>query len=46
LPTNGIRRQQLADSGAQREEITTQFSLIRAESADLWRRATAGWWRQ
>jgi hypothetical protein len=46
---NGIRMQQLAGCGAERELITERFAAIRDELADLWRRAEAaakpGWWR-
>jgi replicative DNA helicase len=46
---NGIRMQQLAGCGAERELITEQFAAIRDELADLWRRAESaakpGWWR-
>ena len=44
---NGIRMQQLAGCGAERELITERFTAIRDELADLWRRAEAaakpGW---
>ena len=47
--TNGIRMQQLAECGAERESITEQFGIIRDELADLWRRTEAaakpGWWQ-
>jgi hypothetical protein len=33
--------QQLASSGADREDLTTQFAAIRDELADLWRRTEA-----
>ncbi len=39
--TCGIRMQQLAASGIDRADLTTQFSAIRDELADLWRRAEA-----
>jgi hypothetical protein len=39
--TCGIRMQQLAESGADREALTDAFSAIRDELADLWRRAEA-----
>ena len=46
---NGIRMQQLAGCGAERELITERFAAIRDELADLWRRAEAaakpGWWQ-
>jgi hypothetical protein len=46
---NGIRMQQLAGCGAERQLITEQFAAIREELADLWRRtesaAKPGWWR-
>jgi hypothetical protein len=37
--TCGIRMQQLASCGADREDLTAQFATIRDELADLWRRA-------
>jgi replicative DNA helicase len=37
--TNGIRMRQLAESGADRGELTAQFGAIRDELAELWRRA-------
>ncbi len=40
--TCGIRMQQLAASGLDRAELTKQFSAIRDELADLWRRAAGG----
>jgi replicative DNA helicase len=46
---NGIRMQQLGGCGAERELITERFAAIRAELADLWRRAEAAakprWWQ-
>jgi hypothetical protein len=39
--TCGIRMQQLAGCGADRDDLTTQFAVIRDELADLWRRAEA-----
>jgi replicative DNA helicase len=39
--TCGIRMQQLASCGADREDLTAQFGAIRDELADLWRRADA-----
>ena len=46
---NGIRMQQLAGCGAERELITERFAALRDELADLWRRAEAaakpGWWQ-
>ena len=49
LRDNGIRMQQLAGCGAERELITERFAAIRDELADLWRRAEAaakpGWWQ-
>ena len=47
--TNGIRMQHLGECGAEQELLTEQFSEIRDELADLWRRAEAaaqpGWAR-
>ncbi|MGD9620593.1 MAG: hypothetical protein AB7G47_10205 [Mycolicibacterium sp.] len=37
--TCGIAMQQLASSGADRDDLTTQFAAIRDGLADLWRRA-------
>jgi hypothetical protein len=37
----GTRMQQLVGSGADRDDLTTQFGAIRDELADLWRRADA-----
>lgn len=39
--TCGIQMQQLASSGADREDLTTRFAAIRDELADLWRRTEA-----
>lgn len=39
--TCGSRMQQLASSGADREDLTAQFAAIRGELADLWRRTEA-----
>ena len=43
----GIRMQQLGEGGADRADLTKQFSLARDELADLWRRcetaAKPGW---
>lgn len=39
--TCGIRMQQLATCGADRAELTQEFTAIRDELADLWRRAEA-----
>lgn len=39
--TYGIRMQQLAASGADRDDLTEQFAMIRDELAELWRRAEA-----
>jgi replicative DNA helicase len=43
----GIRMQQLAETAADRDDLTRQFTLIRDELAKLWRRckvaATPGW---
>ena len=44
---HGIRLQQMADSGADRIDLTDQFTAVRDDLADLWRRAEAatqpGW---
>lgn len=37
----GIRMQQLATCGADRDDLTAQFAAIRDELADLWRRTEA-----
>lgn len=39
--TCGIRMQQLAAEGTDRDDLTAQFAAIRDELADLWRRADA-----
>jgi replicative DNA helicase len=39
--TCGIRMQQLAACGAERDDLTEQFAAIRDELADLWRRTEA-----
>lgn len=39
--TFGIRMQQLAACGADRDDLTEQFALIRDELAELWRRTEA-----
>ena len=39
--TCGIRMQELAASGADRDDLTRQFGLIHDQLADLWRRAEA-----
>lgn len=39
--TFGIRMQQLAACGADREDLTEQFAMIRDELAELWRRTEA-----
>jgi replicative DNA helicase len=39
--TCGTRMQQLASCGADRDDLTTQFAVIRDELAELWRRADA-----
>lgn len=39
--TFGIRMQQLAACGADRDDLTEQFAKIRDELAELWRRAEA-----
>jgi replicative DNA helicase len=45
----GIRMQQLGETAGDRAELTEQFSMMRGQLADLWRRAEAttvpGWWR-
>ena len=44
---HGIRMQQMADSGAERADLTDHFTTVRDELAELWRRAEAaaqpGW---
>lgn len=44
---HGIRMQQMADSGADRADLTDHFSTVRDDLAELWRRAEAaaqpGW---
>lgn len=46
---NGIRMQQLGESSADRCDLATQFTRIRDDLTDLWRRceiaARPGWWR-
>ena len=37
--TGGQRMQDLAEAGADRDDLTTQFTAIRDELADLWKRA-------
>lgn len=39
--TFGIRMQQLAACGADRDDLTEQFAMIRDELAELWRRTEA-----
>ncbi|OBJ01004.1 hypothetical protein [Mycobacterium sp. 1465703.0] len=39
--TFGIKMQQLAACGADRDDLTEQFGMIRDELAELWRRAEA-----
>lgn len=39
--TFGIKMQQLAACGADRDDLTEQFAMIRDELAELWRRAEA-----
>jgi replicative DNA helicase len=45
---HGIRMQQLGETASDRSDLTEQFSIIRDQLADLWRRAEAttvpGWW--
>jgi replicative DNA helicase len=45
----GIRMQQLGETAGDRAELTEQFSMMRGQLAELWRRAEAttvpGWWR-
>ena len=47
--TLGRRMQQFGETGADRADLTNQFTAIRDELADLWRRAEAaakpGWWQ-
>jgi hypothetical protein len=39
FPTCGIRMQQLAAAGADRDDLFAQFTTVGDELADLWRRA-------
>jgi hypothetical protein len=38
---HGTRTQDLAENGSSRDDLTAQFTAIRADLADLWRRAQA-----